>query len=165
MEIEQFDKILDDFVAYFKVSRIEIFDALFLLLADKENLEWGGGLWDVNISFDEALKLLSNFDFNTFYNELVIEENIIPKEFVFETKVRIKAKGQIWIIHKNDADPKPSNPHAHNLEQNIKLDLGNGNCFRKREWLFKIGKKELLSIREKARQVYKGELPIIEIND
>ena len=165
MEIEQFDKILEDLVAYFKVSRIEIFDALFLLLADKENLEWGGDLWDIDISYDEALKLLSNFDFNTFRNELIIEENIIPIEFVFETKVRVKAKGQIWIIHKNDADPRPSNPHAHNLEQNIKLDLGNGNCFRKRELLFKIEKKELLSIRAKAQQVYKGELPLLKIND
>lgn len=163
MEIEKFDKILVDLAFYFKVSRKNIFDALFLLLVDIEDLEYQGDLWDINISYEKTLTLLSQFDFNTFQNNVILEENIIPKEFAFSTKVRIKNKGETWIIHKNDLDPKPSNPHAHNLEENIKLDLSNGECFRKQKFLYKIKKKELLSIRKKAEVIYEGILPTIQI--
>jgi hypothetical protein len=41
----------------------------------------------------------------------------------------IKCDGQIWRIHKNDADPFPSNPHAHNLETGLKLDLSTGALY------------------------------------
>ena len=163
MEIEKFDKTLEDLVFYFKVSRSKIFDALFLLLADSEDLENQGDLWDVDISYEKALNLLSYFDFNTLQNKVIIENNIIPKEFAFSTKARIKNKGKIWYIHKNDKDPNPSNPHAHNIDQNIKLDLSNGECFRKRKLLFKLNKKEFLSIRKKAEVIYEGVLPTILI--
>lgn len=38
-------------------------------------------------------------------------------------EVTIKRDGCIWRIHKNDPDPFPSNPHAHNIESDLKLDL------------------------------------------
>ena len=38
-------------------------------------------------------------------------------------EVTVKRDGCVWRIHKNDADPFPSNPHAHNLESGLKLDL------------------------------------------
>jgi hypothetical protein len=31
-------------------------------------------------------------------------------------EVTVKRDGHVWRIHRNDADPFPSNPHAHNLE-------------------------------------------------
>lgn len=67
------------------------------------------------------------------------------------SEVTIKRDGEVWRIHKSDADPFPSNPHAHNLESGLKLDLRNG-----RLWLGtkhtgdSVSKKDLLTIREKA---------------
>ncbi len=45
-------------------------------------------------------------------------------------KAKIKENGRIWIIHNSDRDPKPSKPHAHNYESNLKLHLGTGEYYR-----------------------------------
>jgi hypothetical protein len=169
MEIEQFDKILSDIEVYFlhkvqrKISRREIFDALLLLLYDKENLEWEGDLWDISTTYEELVTLLDNFDFDTLQQAIIIEEGIIPKIFAFQKLVKVKQKGEVWKIHRYDSDPFPSNPHAHNLQSNIKLDLSNGKCYKKREYVFSISEKTLLAIREKALLVYKGDLPPLKI--
>ena len=92
-----------------------------------------------------------------------LEYDFVIKPGTTAATVRLKFKGQIWVIHRYDADPLPSNPHAHCLEQNIKLDLSNGNCFRKKKFLFRISEKDLLSIRELANDVYKGNLPPLAI--
>lgn len=163
--IEKWYAIQEKLVAYFKpiyaerVTEREIFEALFILLAEKEKLEWMGSLWDVDIEYEEAFELLSNFNFDTVFNKIETPQGFIPQDFLIEYKVRIKAKGQIWIIHKYDSDPFPSNPHAHDVRNNIKLDLSNGNCFRVRDYIYTIKKKDLLLIRQKAQEVFKGTLP------
>ena len=53
-----------------------VLDAIFLLLADKRKLEWVGSLWDIDYTFDEALKLLEGFDFN-----VLLKPIETPKEF------------------------------------------------------------------------------------
>lgn len=75
-------------------------------------------------------------------------------------KVQIKRKG-IWLIHKYDTDPFPSNPHAHLIDSNIKLDLSNGNCYKKRELVYSIKKKDLLMIRDEAEKNFK--LPNLDL--
>ncbi len=44
-------------------------------------------------------------------------------------EVRVRRNGCVWAIHKSDADPFPSNPHAHNMESGLKLDLSNGRLW------------------------------------
>jgi hypothetical protein len=44
-------------------------------------------------------------------------------------EVTLKRRGYRWRIHKNDADPFPSNPHAHDLDTNLKLHLGTGALY------------------------------------
>lgn len=76
-------------------------------------------------------------------------------------EITIKKDGQIWRIHKNDDDPFPSNPHAHNLESRLKLDLSNGNLYYKRRDTGKtISRKDLLAIRSKITKI---QLPPIII--
>ena len=159
------DEILESLTNHFKllypqkIERKIIFDALFILLTDKFNLETPGDLWRIEIEYDETLQLLSNFDFNELLNTIETEENIIPREFLMEFKVKVKSGGLIWIIHKYDPDPFPSNPHAHQLGNNIKLDLSNGKCYKGRKCIYTIKNKELLEIREFASRVFSGELP------
>ena len=140
-----------------------VFESLFLLLADKYGLEWFGDLWDVEIEYEEALKLLSEFDFNTIFNKIETDEEIFPKDFLIQYKVRIKSKGLIWVIHKNDIDPFPSNPHAHQLDNNIKLDLSNGKCYKRKRHIYTLKKKDLIMIRKEAVKRIRIDLPLLTI--
>jgi len=66
-------------------------------------------------------------------------------------EVTIKRDGCIWRIHKNDADPFPSNPHAHNLESGLKLDLSTGELYLgRRSSGTSIARKHLDFIRAQA---------------
>lgn len=81
---------------------------------------------------------------------VVLEESILPVGAPQRLDERqIKHSNQVWRIHKNDADPFPSNPHAHNVETGYKLHLGNGNLYRKREVVGTIDSKDLMAIRKK----------------
>ena len=165
LQIVEFDNLLENLSKFFSVvnkttiRREDIFDALFLLLSDKEKMEWSGDLWDVKISELEAKALLKDFDFKTLDTVFEVDDGIFLKDLLGQKKVRIKDKGLIWVIHKNDKDPFPSCPHAHCLDQNLKLDLGNGHYYRNRNFKGRLKKKDFLDLRAKASFVYHGELP------
>ena len=116
----------------------------------------------MKIEYKEALALLSDFDFKILKNKIETPIEIIPKDLIMNYKVRIKSKGLIWVIHKYDADPFPSNPHAHLVDSGIKLDLSNGNCYKKRDLLYKLKQKDLLYIRQEAKKK-DFELPKMKI--
>lgn len=67
-------------------------------------------------------------------------------------KARIKVRGVIWEVHKNDSDPFPSNPHAHNYEDGTKLDLSNGTIYKGRQPYKRIDSKALEVIQQELRQ-------------
>lgn len=87
----------------------------------------------------------------------------IPDELLFQKKVSVMHKGQIWVVHRYDADPFPSNPHAHCSEENVKLDLSTGRCYRGGEFCYKVPRKDLLRIRELLKGVHSGKLPALEL--
>jgi hypothetical protein len=169
MTIEEFYKIQNDLSKRFslvhnkQITRENIFWALFIVLGDAEGLEFATDLWDLDLDSDRCYEALSKFDLLEVKFES--EEGIVPKRFLLQYKVRVKFKGQTWIIHSYDADPFPSNPHAHCLDQNIKLDLSTGSLYRKRRFIGKIKTKDLRQIRELAAKVYKGELPLMLVEN
>jgi len=81
----------------------------------------------------------------------IIEDNDRSLE-----KANIKYKGEKWTIHKNDVDPFPSNPHAHQYGTQLKLNLGTGGLYRKSVCLGTISKKDLLNIRTLLNEKIKG---------
>ena len=95
-------------------------------------------------------------------DEIELDHSPIPSRCLRRlVEITIKKDGQIWRIHKNDADPFPSNPHAHNLESGLKLDLSNGKLYYKRSDTGKpISRKDLLAIRSKITKI---QLPQITI--
>jgi hypothetical protein len=165
MTIEEFYKIQEDLSKHFSVihnmqiTSEDIFWALFIVLGDAESLEFATDIWDLDLDYEHCFEALSKFDFGLLRVEIASKEGIVPKRFLLQYKVRVKFKGQTWVIHRYDADPFPSNPHAHCLDQNIKLDLSTGGFYRKRQLMGKIKAKDLMQIRELAAKVYKGELP------
>ncbi|HXR47003.1 MAG TPA: hypothetical protein VN784_06130 [Candidatus Limnocylindrales bacterium] len=86
-----------------------------------------------------------------FLAEIEFEQSPIPDgTYRLLDEATIKRDGCIWRIHKSDADPFPSNPHAHNLESGLKLDLSTGNLYFGKRLQSKISKKHLSFIREEA---------------
>ena len=84
--------------------------------------------------------------------EIELDESPIPVTCVRRLdEATIKRDGCVWRIHKNDADPFPSNPHAHNGESGLKLDLRNGDLYFQRKTANEnVGKKHLSAIRNAA---------------
>jgi hypothetical protein len=62
-------------------------------------------------------------------------------------KANIKVDGTVWVIHKSDKDPFPSNPHAHDYSNNAKLHLGTGVIYRGKDPYKKMSKRELTMLR------------------
>jgi len=117
------------------------------------------------LSAKKMVESLKCYDFNYLKFEIletvVLDESILPSGVPVALNEQIvKSNNQIWEIHKNDDDPKPSNPHAHNRESGYKLDLSNGNLFKKTKYIGSIRKKKLLLIRNKVKNVSLPELCI-----
>ena len=93
--------------------------------------------------------------------KISVEESLVPSGIPVQVqKKKYRVKGEIWMIHKNDADPFPSSPHAHNCDTNLSLHLGNGKLFRKREFVGNANRKHFLALRALVVNV---ELPPLEI--
>lgn len=168
MQIEDFDDLLNYLAKEISVYQKKvipnswIYDACLMVYGDQYDVSHPVNLWDIDISFEEAYESLKDFDFEIFNTPLEIELEF-DRDELFQIKARIKAAGFNVVIHKYDKDPWPSNPHGHICDQNMKIDLRNGNCYRNREFVRSLRKKELLELREKATMRFKGDLPPLEI--
>lgn len=108
---------------------------------------------------------LRGFDFQELRIEelerIELSEAIIPESVLGMLNEKdVKTGGEIWVIHNNDEDYFPSNPHAHNYQKGIKLDLSNGNYFRRRKFVGKITKKEMKNLRSLIKHV---DLPSLSV--
>jgi hypothetical protein len=108
-----------------------------LALCKRLNLDDINQLVDKKLSNSQIIDLLKDYDFKQnalkILGQIELENSILPdgiEKLLLEQK--IKVKGEIWVIHKNDADPLPSTPHAHNYDSGISLHLGTGEFFDKR---------------------------------
>lgn len=80
--------------------------------------------------------------------EIQLDESLIPPGiFARLDEETVKSGGEIWRIFKYDADPFPSNPHAHNLETGLKLHLGTGELFEKTTSKGRLRCKSLKKLR------------------
>lgn len=107
-------------------------------------------LLNLNISHQEIVENLKNYNFSEIICEFELEESILPEGTIsLLTEQSIRSKGEIWRVHKNDLDPFPSSPHAHNCNSGFSLHLGTGEFFDKRTSKGFLNCKKLKIIREK----------------
>ena len=136
---------------------LEVEEALVVVL----NLEDQFALLDHKLTADEIVSLLVHFPFSkpTLIACVEFPESIIPEDVPIRlVEALVKHRNEVWLVHLYDADPFPSNPHAHNEENGLKMHLGSGELYRKREKVGKIRWKDLLTIREKLSNI---SLPIL----
>lgn len=93
--------------------------------------------------------------------------SLIPDDLTADLiKGRVKMSGEIWDVHKADKDPFPSNPHAHNLESKYKVDLSNGDLYRKTTKVGNMRRKEFLLLRQLiAKEIKDIVLPQLNLNN
>lgn len=116
-----------------------------------------------NLTAIQIFEMLKDFNFPIEIENVKLESSILPADVINRIdEQRIKSKGEIWVIHKFDKDPLPSNPHAHNEATGQKLDLSNGNLYdSKNNYLgTNISKKNLELLRGKVKKI---ELPKLKI--
>ncbi len=135
----------------YDVSSKDILCALILRHEALRDIQMSSDVWNLDASVESIEGLVRTFDFQELRIEIV-HETTLPWQARFHTKANIKVKGEVWTIHKYDADPFPSNPHAHNFDQNLKLDLRNGDCYRGRVLQCTLPRKELIEIRSRCEQ-------------
>jgi hypothetical protein len=134
-----------------QITREHIFEALYLELQNFYDFEHPTELWSIEADFDKLKEVLSNFDFKTVLISIETPIDLIPKDYLVSFKTTIRTNNLIWRIHKNDLDPFPSKPHAHLISSNIKMDLTNGKCYRKKKYINTINRKQLVKIRDIAK--------------
>ena len=95
------------------------------------------------------------------FDRIELEESIVPDGVLrLLTEERIRQQGEVWVIHKNDADPFPSDPHAHNYQSGHTLHLGNGDLYLRREKVGKVRRKNLMQLRDRIKSIL---LPPLEV--
>ncbi len=168
MEIEDFDNLLEELVTKLSklrgriISRELVFNSLVIMFGDEFEIDHPVELWGHPLSKCKAYEILKEFDFDGLEKPIEVDLEF-ERDQLFQTKVKIKAAGFQLVIHRYDKDPFPSDPHAHIIGQNLKIDLKNGDCYRSRKFLKRIKRKELLEIREKSKMSFKGILPALEV--
>lgn len=107
------------------------------------------------------VQLLKDFSFQRFMpkklGEVEMQTDIIPAGVPRQLQEqKIRSNGKVWTIHRNDADPFPSNPHAHNYDEGLKLDLSDGTLYRYKRPHGRIKIKDLIDLRAHVKDI---ELP------
>ena len=146
-----------------------LFDAEGILnkkyfLCDVADYLFSIGIMEV-LSVDDLIKHLTTAaDIKSIpiSKRVILEDGLIPSHIPLEVQKRkYKVSGEIWIVHNTDVDPFPSQPHAHNYEQNLTMHLGNGSLYRKRDYICKAKEKSFLRLRELLAE--RVSLPPLEI--
>lgn len=112
------------------------------------------GILDLGLDSDAIVNHLKDFDFRKFHPEILSEceltEGVLPEGIsLLLNEKTVKVKGEVWRMHQNDADPWPSNPHAHNYQSGIVANLQTGELFdTNRKSVGKLNKKKLARLRE-----------------
>ena len=100
----------------------------------------------------------------TLIAQFTLKEPIIKRknsrQFLLE--IYLKLFGEKWAIYKNDPDPFPSDPHAHNLDRNMKLDFRNGDLYKNNKVVDRLSKKDLIKFRS-TPELSSIQLPAINI--
>ena len=97
-------------------------------LQDVLDLNDSADLLDRKLNAEQIHRLLAAYDFRRFFPKLLgqfeVKRSIIPPDCIQRLDEQtVVYRGQLWRVHKNDADPFPSDPHAHNVESGLALHL------------------------------------------
>jgi hypothetical protein len=119
-------------------------------LPDALDMEDQIAVMGAKLSVEHMESALKGYSPPELLGEIELEDSIIPDGVPINLReATAKHRGEVWRVHRSDADPFPSNPHAHCLEHDLKLHLGTGELFRRRTLVGKLPSKDLVTLRKK----------------
>ncbi len=127
-----------------------------LNLADHFELDESVNIVFKDLNARQMFDILKGYNFSkpTYSKVISLKKSVLPLGLPrLLTEETIKSKGEQWRINMYDKDIFPSNPHAHNLDANVKLHLGTGELFQKRKLVGKLKQKDLMAIRIKVKNI------------
>lgn len=142
-----------------EVEKIDMQSALMAVLKVEHSTDLLSHDWSV----DKMLDLTQGIDFKSWseYENVVLRETVLPSTVPGRLdEETIKVKGEIWRIHLYDPDPFPFLPHAHNVQSGLRLDLRNGNLYRKHELVGRLPQRDLERLRGMVRRI---DLPPVTV--
>lgn len=130
------------------ITTRDVHEVMLLTAPELQMIEYPGDMWDVEFTIEELEGYVARAGTFVPIAELELDEPLVF-EGMFEWKADVKIKGQRWRVYQNDADPFPSDPHAHNYDQNVKLHLGTGQLYRGRKLKDVLSRKIFLDLRDR----------------
>lgn len=130
------------------ITKRDVLEVLLLTAPELQTIEYPGDMWGVEFTLEELEGYIARAGTFVPIAEVELDEPLLFKG-MFESKADVKMKGQRWRVYQNDADPFPSDPHAHNLDQHVKLHLGTGGLYRGRTLKDVLSRKIFLNLRDR----------------
>jgi hypothetical protein len=157
-EMNRFNKQIAEVEEYFHAQRkihVEYVDVLSALMAalGEANPE---AICKMQLPTDELIRALENHPFDAPIILGVVSDASIeaPGSLRRIYSALGRPGGTDWEILRNDADPFPSNPCAHNEAEDIVLDLAEGGLYHDRELVHRVRRQELIRFRRKIADKY-----------
>lgn len=157
-EIKVFNGRVAEVEAHFHSAKrlhleyVDVLNALMAVLkeANPENICMMG------LPLEELIRLLEDYPFEA---PVILGEIDDPAIEVPGSIRRIyaaltKVAGTEWEILRNDKNPFPSNPCAHNEVEDITMDLSAGGLFHDGAFVSRLRKKDLVNFRAKIAEKY-----------
>ncbi|MGH7812931.1 MAG: hypothetical protein ACREQI_02890 [Candidatus Binataceae bacterium] len=150
-------------VREFAVDAEQVEDGLICILG----LENPVDLLEHDWTPEEIVQTLKDFNFSALKPKVLatvgLETSIVPEGTQRRLdETRIKMKGEVWEVHRCDADPFPSAPHAHNYESGHKMHLGTGVLYLEKKIVGKISRQNLIDFRRQL-EARKIDLPCLSV--
>jgi hypothetical protein len=130
------------------ITTRDVLEVMLLTAPVLQTIEHPVDIWDFEFTLEELQGYVARVGSFVPIAEVELDEPLIFKG-MFELKADVKMKGHRWRVYQNDADPFPSDPHAHNLDQHVKLHLGTGGLYRGRKLKDVLSRKHFLDLRER----------------
>lgn len=127
-------------------------------IMDKLGTEEMRGVLDAlnQMTVNQMIDLVRDYNFAALTPSVLAEVNLpsilqidgVP--YLYEEHI-VTMKGEKWHIHQNDADPFPHPIHAHSYKRRVKMDLRNGNIYKKRAIVGSMTLSDLNDFRNRVK--------------
>jgi hypothetical protein len=157
-EMKRFNERIAAVEEYFESERNMAVGYIEILMALMETLKQPDpeAICKMDLPEEELIRLLEKYPFDgaVILGEVSDPDIEIPGSITRVYAAISKVDRTVWEILRNDKEPFPSNPHAHNEVEDIDMDLSNGKLYHDGEYVSRLRQKEVVNFRNRILEKY-----------